>query len=74
VIFRVAVKPTPSIKKEQETVNIRTGKKERIVIKGRHDACFALRMPVIIEAAAAAVFADLLMRSQAIPRIWGEKK
>ncbi len=74
VIFRVAVKPTPSIKKEQETVNLRTGKKEKIVIKGRHDVCFALRMPVIIEAAASVVFADLLLRSQAIPRIWGDEK
>ncbi len=74
MIFRVAVKPTPSIKKEQETVNLTTGKKERIVIKGRHDVCFALRIPVIIEAAAALVFADLLLRSQAVPRIWGEEK
>lgn len=74
VIFRVAVRPTSSIAKEQETINLKTGKKEEISIKGRHDTCFALRMPVIVEAAAAIVLVDLLLRAQAIPRIWGGKK
>lgn len=74
VIFRVAVKPTPSIKKEQETINLVTGKQVKITIEGRHDACFALRMPPIIEAAAALVFADLLLQAQAIPRVWSEEK
>jgi len=74
VIFRVAVKPTPSIKKEQKTINLLTGKNEKMIIKGRHDVCFALRMPVIIEAAAASVFADLLLQSQVIPKVWKEEK
>jgi len=73
VIFRVAVRPTPSIVKKQETVNLQTGQRERMSIKGRHDTCFAMRMPVIVEAAAAIVFVDLLLRAQIIPRIWGGK-
>lgn len=74
VIFRVAVRPTSSIAKEQETINLQTGQKEKISVNGRHDACIALRMPVIVEAAAAIVLVDLLLRAQAIPRIWGGKK
>jgi chorismate synthase len=74
VIFRVAVRPTPSIKKEQETIHIQTGQKKKIIIKGRHDTCFALRMPVIVESVASIVFADLLLKPQVIPRIWGGKK
>ena len=74
VLFRVAVRPTSSIEKEQESINLQTGKMERMVIKGRHDTCFAQRIPVIIEATAAIVFADLLLQAQVIPRIWREKK
>ncbi len=59
IIFRVAIKPTSSIPKQQETINISTGQKDTLAIKGRHDACIALRVPVIIEAAAAIVLADL---------------
>jgi len=61
VIFRVAVKPTPSIKKEQQTFNFETGKTESLVIEGRHDACVALRAPVVFEACAAIAAADLLL-------------
>jgi len=59
--FKVAVKPTSSIAKEQQTINLSSGKIETLAIKGRHDACIALRMPVIIEAAIAIVLADLLI-------------
>ncbi len=64
IIFRVAIKPTSSIPKQQETINVSTGQKDTIVIKGRHDACIALRVPVIIEAAAAIVLADLKLIRQ----------
>jgi chorismate synthase len=74
VVFRVAVRPTPSIRKEQETIHVQDGRREKISIKGRHDICFALRMPVIVEAAAAIVFADLLLRLQTVPKIWGGSK
>jgi chorismate synthase len=61
VIFRVAVKPTPSIKKEQRTVNLETEKIESLVIQGRHDACITLRAPVVFEACAAIAAADLFL-------------
>lgn len=58
--FRVAVKPTSSIGKSQQTVNLESGKVEELDITGRHDACIALRMPVILEAITAIVLADLM--------------
>ena len=60
VVFRAAVKPTSSIQAVQSTIDIRTGETVQFSVAGRHDACIALRMPVIIEAAAAIVLADLL--------------
>jgi chorismate synthase len=70
LIFRLYVKPTPSIEKPQRTVNLKTGKPTEISIKGRHDVCIALRVPVIAEAAAAIVLTDLLLLEQKIPRIF----
>ncbi len=62
-IFRVAVKPTSSIAMSQDTFNFKTKKIEKLKITGRHDACFALRTPVIIEAVTAVVLADLYLRN-----------
>lgn len=59
--FRVAVKPTASIAKPQKTYNFETEKMDTLAIKGRHDVCFALRSPVIVEAMTAIVLADLLL-------------
>lgn len=67
--FRVAAKPTSSISREQNTVNIKTGEQTTLVVTGRHDACFALRLPVVIEAATAIVLADLMLLEQKIPRV-----
>lgn len=62
LVFRVAFKPTSSIAKEQRTLNLSTGAQETLRIPGRHDTCFALRAPVIVEAMAAIVLADLQAR------------
>ena len=59
IVFRVAVKPTASISKPQQTINIRTGETTNLKISGRHDSCIALRMSPIIEAATAIALADL---------------
>jgi chorismate synthase len=59
--FRVAVKPTSSIAKPQTTLNLKTEQPEAFAVHGRHDACIALRVPVIVEAATAIVLADLAM-------------
>lgn len=58
IVFRTAIKPTSSISCEQRSFNFRTGEMENFSVKGRHDACIALRCPVIIEAAAAIALAD----------------
>lgn len=58
--FRVAVKPTSSISKPQKTWNFEKEAPGTLRIKGRHDVCFALRTPVIVEAMSAIVLADLV--------------
>ncbi len=60
VIFRCAVKPTPSIGTEQNTVNLLTMKKEKITIEGRHDPCIVPRAVVCVEAACALATVNLL--------------
>jgi chorismate synthase len=69
LIFRVAVKPTSSISKTQQSFNLKTGQKEELKIKGRHDACIALRVPVVIEAITAIVLTDLMLLEQKLPRV-----
>lgn len=59
--FRVAVKPTSSIAREQQTINLQTGQVEPLQVKGRHDACIALRVPPILEAMAAIALTDLCL-------------
>jgi len=60
--FRVAVKPTPSIGLPQQTFNFATDTMDTLTIEGRHDVCFALRLPPVVEAAAAIALADLWRR------------
>lgn len=62
VTFRVAVKPTPSIGLPQKTVDFGKMEETEVTVEGRHDACIASRIPVIVESAAAAAVADLLER------------
>lgn len=61
LVFRIVVKPTSSTPKEQHTLNTKTGQVEPFSVKGRHDLCVALRAPVILEATAAIVMADLML-------------
>ena len=61
VVARVVVKPTSSISSPQITLNTETGKPEELKIKGRHDACIALRAPVVVEAAMAIALCDLTL-------------
>lgn len=62
LVVRAAVKPTASIAKEQMTYNFSSGTIEPLTIKGRHDACIALRAAVVIEAAVAIALAELKLR------------
>jgi chorismate synthase len=59
--FRVVVKPTSSTPKEQKTYNKETDQVESFAVKGRHDLCIALRVPVVLEAVTAIVLTDLAM-------------
>ncbi len=63
VIVRAAIKPTPSIGKEQKTVNLNTGAEEQLQIHGRHDPCIAMRAPVVVEAAVAVAVMDLYLEA-----------
>lgn len=69
LVFRVAVKPTSSTPKEQQTLNIKSGEVETFSVKGRHDLCIALRVPVVLEAVTAMVLADLMLLEQRSPRV-----
>ncbi len=61
IIFRTAVKPTPSISKEQESVNLKTGENTTLTVKGRHDPCIVPRAVPVVEAVAAIAVSDLLL-------------
>ena len=66
IIFRLVVKPTSSTGLDQTTFNFKTGKMSTLNVKGRHDTCIALRMPVIVEAATAIAMADLMLIDKGI--------
>jgi chorismate synthase len=69
LVFRIAIKPTSSTPRQQNSLNWDTGKTEDFSVKGRHDLCVALRAPVIVEAATAVTLADFLLLGQQIKRI-----
>ena len=61
VIFHVGIKPTASVSAEQNTVNLETGKNDKLQITGRHDPCILPRAIPVVEAAAAIAILDLWM-------------
>ena len=61
ILFRVAFKPTSTISVAQKTYNMDNKVLEELKSRGRHDVCFALRTPVLVESMAAIVLADLKM-------------
>ncbi|MCX6335798.1 MAG: chorismate synthase [Bacteroidetes bacterium] len=69
MVFRIAIKPTSSTPKEQQTWNWENNEIEAFSVKGRHDLCIALRVPVVLEAVTAMVLADLMMIDQQIKRV-----
>lgn len=66
ITFRVVVKPTPSIGLPQKTVNLETKENTELIIKGRHDACIALRAQPVIEASAAISLLDSVLMQGAL--------
>lgn len=70
LVFRIVVKPTSSTPREQQSLNLESGQVESFSVKGRHDLCIALRVPVVLEAVTALVLADLYLLDQHRPRVW----
>ena len=68
VIFDVTFKPTPSIARPQQTVDLRTGKMTTIEVKGRHDPCIVPRAVPVVEAAAAIAVYDMILGNTQIDR------
>jgi chorismate synthase len=68
IVVRVAIKPTPSIAKEQQTVNISKMENASLSVKGRHDPCVVPKAVPAVEAAVAVTLVDHLLRAGAIPR------
>lgn len=66
LVFRIAVKPTSSISIKQSTFSIKSGRVEDLEVKGRHDACIALRVPVVLEAITALALADFKLLAENI--------
>ena len=64
IVFRVAIKPTPSIAKPQQSISLSAMKPKELVIKGRHDPCIAPRAVPVVEAAAAIAMFDILLKGK----------
>ena len=69
IVVRVALKPTPSIAKTQDTVDLKTMGNATLAVKGRHDICIVPRAAVVVEAMMAATICDFAMRAGLIPGV-----
>jgi len=74
ILVRVAIKPTPSISKEQRTVNLSSMEETTIRVKGRHDPCIVPKAVPVVESALAIVLADHMLHAGVIPQILKESK
>ena len=64
MVFRAAFKPTPSIGKEQDTVDLELMENAKLKIAGRHDPCIVPRVVIVVESAVCLVIADQLMKEE----------
>jgi len=71
IVVRVAVKPTPSISKEQKTVDMLNMADTTVQVKGRHDPCIVPKAVPVVEASVAMVLVDQLLRAGLIPKVLG---
>ena len=63
LIFQTAFKPTPSIGREQDTIDLQARENAKLVVEGRHDPCIVPRAAPVVEAAACIASLELLARS-----------
>ena len=71
IVVNVAIKPTPSISKEQKTVDMLEMKDTTINVKGRHDPCIVPKAVPVVEASVAIVLVDQIIRAGLIPKVLG---
>ncbi|AIZ56855.1 chorismate synthase [Candidatus Methanoplasma termitum] len=64
MVFRAAFKPTPSIGKEQDTIDLKTKSDAKVVVKGRHDPCIVPRAVVVVESVTCLVIADEIKKEK----------
>lgn len=69
IVVRVVIKPTSSIAKSQETVNMKSMQRESLAIKGRHDVCIVPRAVAVVESMMAVTICDLAIRAGLIPEV-----
>ncbi|MFC1974653.1 chorismate synthase, partial [Chloroflexota bacterium] len=69
IVVRVAIKPTPSIARSQETVNMKDMENASLIIKGRHDTCIVPRAVAVVESMMAITFCDFAMQAGLIPEV-----
>ncbi len=74
IVIRVAVKPTPSISKEQQTVDLSKMIASALKIKGRHDPCVVPKAVPVVEAAVAITLVDHMIRGGFIPKVLKEQE
>jgi len=69
IVARVVVKPTSSIAKSQETVDIKNMENTTLSVKGRHDVCIVPRAVAVVESMMAVTLCDFAIRAGLIPRV-----
>lgn len=74
IVVRAVIKPTPSISKEQRTVDLSQMEETSIKVKGRHDPCVVPKAVPVVESAVAIVLADHMLRAGVIPKVLRERK
>lgn len=72
IVWRMAVKPTPSIARPQQSVDLSSGSNAELAVRGRHDPCIVPRAVPVAEAVCAFVLLDALLQDGAVPRVHGE--
>ena len=69
LVVRVVVKPTSSIARSQQTVNLKSMESTSLAVKGRHDVCITPRAIAVVESMMAVTLCDFAMRAELIPRV-----
>ncbi len=69
IVVRVVVKPTSSIARSQQTVNLKDMENTTLLVKGRHDICIVPRAVAVVEAMMAVTLCDFVIRAELLPRV-----